>query len=81
MNGVASIFGGLLGYAIVSATAPELQPSLRGTQGHITTGLPQWEYVFLIFGAISLVWAAAFTFFMPDLPSTASFLSYEEKII
>lgn len=65
MNGVAGIIGGLLGYAI----------------GHITTGLPQWMYVFLIFGAISLVCGVLFVTCMPDLPSTARFLTEEERIV
>ncbi|KAI1172966.1 MFS general substrate transporter [Nemania sp. FL0916] len=65
MNGVAGIFGGLLGYAV----------------GHITTGLPQWQYVFLIFGSISLSWGVVFLVFMPDLPTTARFLSVPQKII
>ncbi|KAI0857932.1 MFS general substrate transporter [Xylaria cubensis] len=65
MNGVAGIFGGLLGYAI----------------GHITTGLPQWQYVFLIFGSISLAWGVVFLVFMPDLPTTARFLSPSQKIV
>ncbi|KAI0476630.1 MFS general substrate transporter [Xylaria cf. heliscus] len=65
MNGVAGIFGGLLGYAI----------------GHITTGLPQWQYVFLIFGSISLAWAVIFLVFMPDLPTTARFLTPRQKTV
>ncbi len=65
MNGWAGIFGGLLGYAI----------------GHITSGLPQWMYVFLIFGAVSIVFSAVFIVFMPDIPSTASFLTDQERVI
>ncbi|KAF2771895.1 hypothetical protein EJ03DRAFT_372461 [Teratosphaeria nubilosa] len=65
MNGVAGIFGGLLGYAI----------------GHITTGLQEWMYVFLVFGAVSLTWSVIFIIFMPDLPATARFLSDHEKIV
>lgn len=65
MNGVAGIFGGLLGYAI----------------GHITSGLQQWMYIFLIFGAISFAWGLLFLIFMPDLPSSARFLTEEERVI
>ncbi|KAI1361595.1 MFS general substrate transporter [Xylaria arbuscula] len=65
MNGVAGIFGGLLGYAV----------------GHITTGLPQWQYVFLIFGSISLTWGIVFLAFMPDLPTTARFLNNRQRIV
>ncbi|TGJ88378.1 hypothetical protein E0Z10_g276 [Xylaria hypoxylon] len=65
MNGVAGIFGGLLGYAV----------------GHITTGLPPWQYVFLIFGSISLTWGGVFLAFMPDLPTTARFLDAQQRIV
>ncbi|KAI1348664.1 MFS general substrate transporter [Xylaria sp. FL0043] len=65
MNGVAGIFGGLLGYAV----------------GHITTGLPQWQYIFLIFGAVSLAWGCVFVVLMPDLPTTARFLNARQRIV
>ncbi|KAK8080101.1 hypothetical protein PG997_007919 [Apiospora hydei] len=67
MNGVAGIFGGLLGYAI----------------GHITSGpLPgQWMYIFLIFGAVSLAWGVVFLVWMPDLPSRARFLAEDERVV
>ncbi|KAJ9131822.1 MFS general substrate transporter [Pleurostoma richardsiae] len=65
MNGWAGVFGGLLGYAI----------------GHITSGLPQWMYVFLIFGSISFAWGVVFLVFMPDLPSTARFLTARETVV
>ena len=63
MNGWAGVFGGLLGYAI----------------GHIQSGLQQWMYVFLIFGAVSIAWSGVFVSLMPDLPSTARFLSARER--
>lgn len=64
-NGLATMFGGLIGYAV----------------GHITTGLPQWMYVFLIFGAISLAWGAVSFVILPDMPSTAKFLTDREKLV
>lgn len=64
-NGVAGVFGGLLGYAI----------------GHIHSGLAQWQYIFLIFGSISLAWGVTFTIFMPDLPSSARFLTESERVV
>lgn len=64
-NGLATMFGGLIGYAV----------------GHITTGLPQWMYVFIIFGAISLAWGLVSLFMLPDLPATAKFLDAREKAI
>lgn len=64
-NGIATMFGGLIGYAV----------------GHITTGLPQWMYVFLIFGSISTAWGIISLLFLPDLPSTAKFLTPNERTI
>ena len=64
-NGIATMFGGLLGYAI----------------GHITTGLARWMYVFIIFGSMSLVAGIATLCFLPDLPSTAKFLSQRERAV
>ncbi|CZT10409.1 hypothetical protein WAI453_012036 [Rhynchosporium graminicola] len=64
-NGIATMFGGLIGYAI----------------GHITTGLPQWMYVFLIFGSISIAWGIISLIFLPDNISTARFLTPVERTI
>ncbi|KAF9883259.1 hypothetical protein FE257_003815 [Aspergillus nanangensis] len=64
-NGIATMFGGLIGYAI----------------GHIQTGLPRWMYVFLIFGAVSITVGILALLFLPDLPSTAKFLSERERAI
>jgi hypothetical protein len=36
---------------------------------------------FIIFGSISITWAIIFLIFMPDLPSTARFLSPEDKVV
>lgn len=64
-NGIATMFGGLIGYAV----------------GHITTGLPRWMYVFLIFGAISTVLGIIILVLLPDLPTTAKFLTERERAI
>lgn len=64
-NGLATMFGGLVGYAV----------------GHITTGLPRWMYVFLIFGAISLATGIVSIFVLPDVPATARFLDPRERTI
>lgn len=64
-NGIATMFGGLIGYAV----------------GHITTGLARWMYVFLIFGALSVFWGIVSLLFLPDQPSTARFLDEREKAI
>lgn len=65
-NGIATMVGGLLGYAI----------------GHITTGsLERWMYVFIIFGSVSIVWGFVVLLFLPDLPSTAKFLTERERYV
>ncbi|KIW66494.1 hypothetical protein PV04_05825 [Phialophora macrospora] len=64
-NGIATMFGGLIGYAV----------------GHISTGLPRWMYVFLIFGSISIVLGIIALIFLPDQPSTAKFLTEAEKVV
>lgn len=64
-NGLATMFGGLIGYAV----------------GHITTGLPQWMYVFLIFGSISFFWGLVSMLVLPDMPATAKFLTDREKLV
>ncbi|KAI0468932.1 allantoate permease [Xylaria cf. heliscus] len=64
-NGLATMFGGLIGYAV----------------GHITTGLPKWQYVFLIFGGISVLAGIVSLFVLPDVPATARFLTPRERVI
>jgi predicted MFS family arabinose efflux permease len=49
--------------------------------GHITSGLPQWMYVFLIFGACSTLWGFVSLIFLPDSPSSAKFLTEHERAI
>lgn len=62
-NGIATMFGGLIGYAV----------------GHIKSGLPRWMYVFLIFGSASTVMGIVILLFLPDLPSTAKFLTERQR--
>jgi MFS family permease len=64
-NGVATMFGGLIGYAV----------------GHIKGGLPRWMYVFLIFGAASTLMGIITLIFLPDLPTTAKFLDPRQREI
>lgn len=64
-NGLSTMFGGLIGYAV----------------GHINSGLPKWMYVFLIFGAVSILWGIVSLIVLPDLPSTAKFLTETERVV
>lgn len=49
--------------------------------GHITTGLPRWMYVFLIFGSVSVATGIVSLIVLPDLPATAKFLTERERAI
>ncbi|KAE8408698.1 major facilitator superfamily domain-containing protein [Aspergillus pseudonomiae] len=62
-NGVASIFGGVLSYAI----------------GHVHNRLGPWQWVFIIFGIITLVWSIFQFFALPDSPLNAKFLSPSQR--
>ncbi|KAI0475744.1 allantoate permease [Xylariaceae sp. FL0804] len=64
-NGLATMFGGLIGYAV----------------GHITTGLERWMYVFIIFGALSFAQGIISFLVLPDMPSTAKCLNERERTI
>ncbi|KAH7051125.1 major facilitator superfamily domain-containing protein [Macrophomina phaseolina] len=65
-NGIATMFGGLIGYAV----------------GHINSGaLARWQYIFIIFGACSIVWGIVSLVVLPDLPSTAKFLTERERAV
>ncbi|TVY30373.1 Allantoate permease [Lachnellula hyalina] len=63
--GIATMFSGLIGYAV----------------GHVNTGLSKWQYIFLIFGAITISWGILILFLLPDSPSTTRFLSTRERAV
>ncbi|KAL4876815.1 hypothetical protein BJY04DRAFT_210327 [Aspergillus karnatakaensis] len=65
MVGVAAIVGGLLSYGV----------------GHIHTAVKQWQFVFLLCGAITIAWAAVVFLFLPDSPANAKFLTERERAI
>lgn len=62
-NGMASMLGGLLAYAI----------------GHIDSGLAAWRYLFLIFGTVTALWGCVMFFLLPDTPSSTFWLSSKER--
>jgi MFS family permease len=63
--GIATMFSGLIGYAV----------------GHINTGLYKWQYIFLIFGGITIFWGIISLVLLPDSPSTTPFLSLRERAV
>lgn len=63
-NGVASILGGLLAYGL----------------GHIKSSIDSWKWMFLVTGALSVLWSVALWFMLPDHQGKAWFLNEEEKL-
>jgi MFS family permease len=64
-NGVATIFGGVLGYAI----------------GKINDRLAAWRWLFIIFGLITFTWSLVLMFFLPDSALTTRWLTPHEREI
>ncbi|KUL83733.1 hypothetical protein ZTR_08642 [Talaromyces verruculosus] len=62
-NTFAGIFGGILSYAI----------------GHISGALATWKYIFLIYGAVTMLVGIITVFLLPDSPAKAWFYSKEER--
>ncbi|KAE8153636.1 MFS general substrate transporter [Aspergillus avenaceus] len=62
-NGVAAIFGGVLSYAI----------------GHAHNRLGPWQWLFIIFGVITLIWSMFLFFVLPDSPLNAKFLPSSQR--
>ncbi|THC99638.1 hypothetical protein EYZ11_000905 [Aspergillus tanneri] len=44
-------------------------------------GLRPWQWLFIIFGLVTFIWGILMLFRLPDSPSTAKFLSEEERVI
>lgn len=65
MNGLANVLGGLIGYGI----------------GHIHAAVPAWKFPFIIFGSVTVVWGCLFVWLAPSNPTTAKWLTQEEKTI
>lgn len=65
MNGLANVFGGLIGYGI----------------GYIHTGIASWKFPFVIFGSVTIVWGFVFLLLTPPNPAAAKWLTEDEKAI
>ncbi|KEF61881.1 uncharacterized protein A1O9_03453 [Exophiala aquamarina CBS 119918] len=63
-NSLAVMFGSLLAYAIA----------------HIKHSLGPWRWLFIIFGVMTLAWAAVLLWLLPDTPTTARFLTENERV-
>lgn len=65
MNGCTGMVGSLLTYGL----------------GHINGKLRPYQVIFLFIGLLTIVCSPIVYFVLPDSPSTAKFLSHEEKIV
>lgn len=64
-NGLANIIGGIMAYGL----------------GHIHAGdLAPWKWIYLIIGAITIIWSIVIYIFLPASQGSARFLSEEEKV-
>jgi len=64
MNGTAQIISGFLSFGVLHIKQGPLHP---------------WQWFMIITGLMTLILAACFWFFFPDSPSTAWFLTHEER--
>jgi MFS family permease len=62
-NTSASIFGGLLAYAI----------------SHIQSQIAAWRWLFIIFALVTFFWGIVLFIFLPDSPLSARFLSPDQR--
>ncbi|KAF7550317.1 hypothetical protein G7Z17_g5788 [Cylindrodendrum hubeiense] len=62
-NTFAGVFGGILSYAI----------------GKIDGSLSTWKYIFIIYGAVTVLMGIVTLLLLPDSPANAWFLNSEEK--
>lgn len=67
MNGTAQIISGLLSFAVL--------------QAGLDRPFKPWRAFFLLNGGLTFICAISFFLFFPDSPTTAKFLTEEEKII
>lgn len=63
--GVGSFVGVLIAYGI----------------GHITGSLSPWKYIYLILGAVTILWGVLFTLFVPDGPAHVKWLTEDERVV
>jgi MFS family permease len=77
-NSIAIAFGGLLSYGIahISGTLAAWKVSSPICASRSVTDDLQWLYI--IYGLITLFWAVALFFFLPDSPTSARFLTEKE---
>ncbi|OAL53410.1 MFS transporter [Pyrenochaeta sp. DS3sAY3a] len=58
-----------------------VSPLINYGLGHITGGLSSWQYMYIVAGAITILWAFVILFFMPPDPIRAKGFSDRERYI
>ncbi|KAH8655784.1 major facilitator superfamily domain-containing protein [Xylariales sp. PMI_506] len=61
--------------------ATTISPMLNYALGIMKSSLAPWKGIFLVLGAITIVWSSALWFFLPDNPLSSRFLDEKEKAI
>ncbi|KAL4891115.1 fungal-specific transcription factor domain-containing protein [Aspergillus ambiguus] len=66
---------------VLAAVSSVINGFLSWAVGHIPESAPLaiWQYLYLIVGTISIVWAITAFIFLPDSPMNAKFLTDQEK--
>ncbi|KAH8896692.1 MFS general substrate transporter [Thozetella sp. PMI_491] len=49
--------------------------------GHITGSLSPWKYIYLILGALTVLWGIVFFLFVPDSPTNVKWLTEDERVV
>lgn len=49
--------------------------------GHIEGSLPTWKLIYIILGAVTIVWGVLFVLVVPDNPATTKWLTEEERVV
>ncbi|KAF7322485.1 hypothetical protein HMN09_00026900 [Mycena chlorophos] len=83
MNGFAVIFLGFVAFGVlhteVGFTISFHDPSFPKSSQ--TPDFMPWQWLFMITGIITLITSILFWFFFPDSPTTARFLTTEERVL
>lgn len=66
MNGVAQILGGAISYGVLNQRPSHLKV---------------WQQLYIILGCITLAYAVAVFFFMPDKPETTKLLTERQRVV
>lgn len=78
-NSLATMFGGLLAYGIAHIQGGLGPWKVRSNYSQTVLGTDCSQWLFIIFGIMTLVWAGVLLLLLPDTPATARWLSPEQR--